>query len=263
MLDNDDSAMRTSLLSVNLIQLISVLLKWEHFSVYRAKAVNSLMNSLLRSVSNAVTQQRRKMLDSSPYIHATVDADASADADVDVIEEGEGGVVVDQVTGVTVAAVAADTDTDTNIDVESRGCVVIEKDDVMKDSAAAHGGHQTAVLDASVAAEPSLLIPFTPSVQPTQHVDHRKEMTSRGLVEELEIDLKEREMEKKREKEVEKEMEKEREKENYPLELLVELSCVIALFSSRSASILIKGNPHSMVRTYAHTATYFYTQMHK
>lgn len=240
MLDKDDSAMLNPLLSVNLIQLISVLLKWEHFSEYRAKTVNYLMNSLLRCVRNAVTKQRRKMLDSSPYLHTTV----GADVEVDLI--GVGSSVVGPVTEPTpiiLAATAALTTTATDID--SSVCGGKTPDDVMKDSAAA-AAHQ---------ANPSLLIPLPippSSIQPSHSIDHRprgKEI-SKGSAEviEIEIDGKVKEIE----KENEKEKQKKEEEANYSFELLIELACIIALFSSRSASILIKGNPHSMVRTYAH-----------
>ena len=130
----------------------------------------------------------------------------------------------------------------------------------MKDSASAAaaggggGAHHTAVLDAVLPANPSLLIPLPPSssTQPSHSTDHRQrgKEISKGSVGEIEIEIdgkvKEIEIEK------EKEKQKKEEEANYSFELLIELACIIALFSSRSASILIKGNPHSMVRTYAH-----------
>lgn len=235
MLDRDDSAMVNPLLSVNLIQLISVLLKWEHFSVYRAKSVNSLMNSLLRSVRNAVTAQRRKMLDSSPYLHTPADVDVDGGLDGDVTAEGRN--VVDRVTEITATA--------TNITTPTPTLSLALSDDVIKSSAAADGTPKTAVLNDSAPVKPSIL-PVIPSQPPTHSVDQRNNVTFKGCDEDLEVEVKE------------KEKEEVQEKENYSLQLLIELSCVIALFSSRSASILIKGNPHSMVRTYIHP----YTQMH-
>lgn len=231
MLDKDDSAMLNPLLSVNLIQLISVLLIWEHFSEYRAKTVNHLMNSLLRCVRNAVTKQRRKMLDSSPYLHATVGADV--EVEVDLI--GVGSSVVSPVTEPTPIVLAA--------------------------TAAAGGVDHTAVPDALSPANPSLPIPLypTPSIQLSQSTDdsQRSKEISKGSVDKIKIEIdgkvQEKEKEKVNEKEKEKERQKKEEEANYSFELLIELACIIALFSSRSASILIKGNPHSMVRTYAPT----------
>ena len=258
MLDKDDSAMLNPLLSVNLIQLISVLLKWEHFSVYRAKTVNYLMNSLLRCVRNAVTKQRRKMLDSSPYHHADVGADVDVEVEFDLI--GVGSSVVDPVTeptlvvlGATVTAAAT-----AATDIDSSVCAGKIQDDVMKDSAVAavaaaaagaEGAHHTVVLDALLSPNPSLPLPLplTPSIQLSQSIDDRQrgKEISKGSVEEIEVKVKENEKEKERQRK--------EEEANYSFELLIELACIIALFSSRSASILIKGNPHSMVRTYAHT----------
>lgn len=226
MLDKDDSAMVNPLLSVNLIQLISVLLKWEHFSVYKAKSVNSLMNSLLRSVRNAVTAQRRKMLDSSPYLQTP------ANVDVDGGVAAEGREVVDRVTESTATATTP---------TLSRAL----SDDVIKSSAAADRGPKTAVLNDSAPVKPSLL-PVVPSQPLTHSIDQGNNVTSKGRDNVFEIEVKEEEKQ-----EVQK-------KENFSLQLLIELSCVIALFSSRSASILIKGNSHSMVRTYTHP----YTQTH-
>ena len=245
MLDKDDSAMVNPLLSVNLIQLISVLLKWEHFSVYRAKTVNSLMNSLLRSVRNAVTVQRRKMLDSSPYLHTPVDADV--DADVDKGPDGgmtvEGSRVVDQVTEITATATATASDSAPPTPTLS---LALTDDIIIKSTtaAAADGPPKTAVLNESAPVKPSLL-PAILSQPPTHSVEQRNKGTSKVHDEDLEIEVKEKV--------------KEEVKENYSLQLLIELSCVIALFASRSASILIKGNPHSTVRTYTHLYRHIHT----
>lgn len=237
MLDKDDSAMVNPLLSVNLIQLISVLLKWEHISVYRAKTVNSLMNSLLRSVRNAVTAQRRKMLNSSPYLHTPADADVDADVDkgADGGITGEGSRVIDQVTEITATATDSASPTPTL-------SLALSDDANIKSgtAAAADGPSKTAVLNDSAPVKPSLL-PAIPSQPPTHSVEQRNKGT-KGRDEDLDIEIKEKEK-----VQVKEEV---KEKENYSLQLLIELSCVIALFASRSASILIKGNPHSMVRTY-------------
>jgi hypothetical protein len=245
MLDKDDSAMVNPLLSVNLIQLISVLLKWEHFSVYRAKTVNSLMNSLLRSVRNAVTAQRRKMLDSSPYLHTPADTDVGADVNkgADGGMTGEGSRVVDQVTEITATATDSAPPTQTL-------SLALSDDVIIKSStaAAADGPLKTAVLNDSAPVKLSLL-PATPSQPPTHSVEQRITGTSKVRDEDLEIEVKEK-----------VKAEEVKEKENYSLQLLIELSCVIALFASRSASILIKGNPHSMVRTYTHLYRQIHTQ---
>jgi hypothetical protein len=241
MLDNDDSAMVNPLLSVNLIQLISVLLKWEHFSVYRAKTVNSLMNSLLRSVRNAVATQRRKMLDSSPYLNtpANTDVDADVDKGADGGMTGKGSREIDQVTEITATTTDSAPPTPTL-------SLALSDDVIIKSSTAADGPPKTAVLNDSEPDKPSLL-PAIPSQPPTHSVEQRNQGTSKVRDEDLEIEVKEKEKVKEEVKE-----------ENYSLQLLIELSCVIALFASRSASILIKGNLHSMVRPYTH----LYRQIH-
>ena len=67
MLQINERAVVNSLLSINLIQLLSVITQWEFISVYKIKTVYSALNLFLQKIRDCITNLRNKSLISSFY----------------------------------------------------------------------------------------------------------------------------------------------------------------------------------------------------
>ena len=67
MFNVSDKAVIESLLSINLIQLLSCIIQWEVTSVYKIKTVYSSLNSLLRRIRYCITNLRKESIISSFY----------------------------------------------------------------------------------------------------------------------------------------------------------------------------------------------------
>ena len=67
MLQVNEKAVINSLLSINLMQLLSVITQWEFISVYKIKTVYSALNLFLQKIRDCITNLRNKSLISSFY----------------------------------------------------------------------------------------------------------------------------------------------------------------------------------------------------
>jgi hypothetical protein len=226
MLDVDDEALSNSLLSVNLIHMISVLMRWEYTSLYKSKSVYSSLNSLLQKTRNAVVRSRQKFLNCAAYssdeavvgtpVNSSDENVCTVSTDIHVSgnnirntisqEQGEKRVIESFRGAKGPSGQGGDVPLDTLLTPK------IENDPVLprsggKETQTQGQGQGPGETDSTVAASDS----------------------EEGVEEEGEDDG-----------------------QTYPYQLLLQLSCLISNFLGRTASALIEGNPNTTVRFYGY-----------
>jgi hypothetical protein len=225
MLDVDDEALSNSLLSVNLIHMISVLLRWEYTSLYKSKSVYSSLNSLLQKTRNAVVRSRQKFLNCAAYssdeavvgtpVNSSDENVCTVNTDIHVSGSNIGN-TISQEQGEkrdteSAGGAKGPSGQGRDVPVDTLLTPKIENDTVLPRS----GGKDTqgqgpGETDSTVAASDG----------------------DEGVEEEGEEDG-----------------------QNYPFQLLLQLSCLISNFLGRTASALIEGNPNTTVRCHGYFLT--------
>ena len=210
MLDADDSAMLNPLSSVNLAQMASVLLRWQHVSVYKAKTVYSSLSSLLQKIRRAVVSCREKLLLSSAC--ATADDVIEGDDDDGDVAAGDMSTSMSRsmnLLGADTCGVAGSEKTSGEVDADT--------DSTEKATHVTAGMSST---NADVSTD-----------------ERRTDMTQNSLKVDNEA----------QKSKVEDGKDKEEREDSSALQMLIQMSCLISSLLGQAACALIEGNVNTTV----------------
>ena len=245
MLDVDDEALSNSLISVNLIHMISVLLRWEYTSLYKSKSVYSSLSSLLQKTRNAVVRSRQKFLNCAPYSsdEAVMGTPVTAGSDENVCTVHTDIEISGSMIG---SAISTE-----EVGREGEG----KRGDTMRIESSSEvgtigGAKGPSGLGGEVTPSDALETPNKENVSDLPH-SLGKDTQGQGVIEaEVEVEGAVNASDVGDGLEEEGEGEGEEDGNNYPFQLLLQLSCLISNFLGRTASALIEGNPNTTVRFY-------------
>lgn len=216
MLDADDCAMMNPLSSINLVQMMSVLLRWPHVSVYKAKAVYSSLSSLLQKIRRAVVSCREKLLLSSACVG------------VNDVTEGEAEDDTASGANVSVSQLDAESPADTGGVTSGWSGKTIGEVEV---GASSVGNAATADMATPVTTGVS-----NPNV--TAHADGTHADIAQNSPKEVSDALT---------SEAEDAKDKEEKEESSALQMLIQMSCLISSLLGQAACSLIEGNVNTTV----------------
>jgi hypothetical protein len=224
MLDVDDEALSNSLLSVNLIHMISVLLRWEYTSLYKSKSVYSSLNSLLQKTRNAVVRSRQKFLNCAAYSSD----EAVVGTPVNSSDENVCTVITDiHVSGNNIRNTISQEQGEKR-DIESVGGAK---------GLSGQGGDVPLDTLLTPKIENDPVLPRSRGKETQGQGQGPGETDSTVAASDSEEGVEE---------------EGEEDGQTYPFQLLLQLSCLISNFLGRTASALIEGNPNTTVRFYGY-----------
>ena len=232
MLDADDCAVENPLLSVNLVQMMSVLLRWQHVSVYKAKTVYSSLSLLLQKIKRAVFSCREKMLASSACV-------STDDVQIEDVAEEVSTAVVSQQDGESSASTREALESDGSSSTGSA-------------SERHEGVYMSSTL--SVTATTGDAIPVVSSSCSSSNVgvgEKHIDVTQNSFVTDVSTDKEKGAIQARKDKDKNEDKDKEEKEDNIALQMLIQMSCLISSMLGLAACALIEGNANTTVSVIA------------